>query len=290
MRGCGHRSPGPASQANRVERLCVSVPLWPDSIRHGTRVTHVVDHPAFRHLDHRPWPVPDRRWAWRQTWRDLLFAHWPVASDKLRHLVPPALTIQEFDGTAWVGLVPFRMTGVMRRPFPDLPWISAFPEVNVRLYVEHQGKPGVWFLSLDAENPLAVWAARRFFRLPYFRAAFRLRQRGEQLDYTAARTTGPPASLHVRYQPASAVYRSVPGTLEHALTERYCLYAEAPDGSLLRNDVHHQPWSLQKAEAEFLDNTYLSSHGLRASGAPILHFARGIDVVVWPAQRLEAGS
>src|SRR5690554_1769026 len=114
-------------------------------------------HPALTQTDHRPWPLPAHRWTWRQTWCDLLFAHWPIDAKKLRPLVPEALTIQEYDGTSWIGVVPFRMEGVMLRPLPDLPWLSAFPELNVRLYVEYGGKPGVWFLSLDATNPLAVW-------------------------------------------------------------------------------------------------------------------------------------
>jgi len=78
-------------------------------------------HPAFERIDHRPWPLPDRRWSWRQSWRDLLFAHWPIEASKLRPLVPTGLAIQEFDGSAWVGVVPFHMEGVMRRPLPDPP-------------------------------------------------------------------------------------------------------------------------------------------------------------------------
>lgn len=243
-------------------------------------------HASLSRVDHRPWELPAGRWAWRQSWRDLLFAHWPVSADAVRHLVPPALTLQEFEGTAWVGVVPFRMTGVMRRPLPDLPWISAFPEVNVRLYVEHAGKPGVWFLSLDAANALAVWAGRRLFHLPYFNASIRLEQRGDGIRYSAARRDGR-AILEARYRPTSDVYESTRGTLEHALTEKYCLYAEAPDGSIWRNDVHHHPWPLQRAEADFTENTYLSACGVTVTGPlPLLHFARRIDVVVWPGERV----
>src|SRR5688572_16899802 len=130
-------------------------------------------HSSLSRLEHRPWPLPAGPWTWRQSWRDLLFAHWPVPAAMLQSLIPKGLVIQEFEGNSWIGLVPFRMTGVMRRPWPDFPWVSAFPELNVRVYVEHErdGKPGVWFLSLDAPNPLAVWTARRFFHLPYFRSA-----------------------------------------------------------------------------------------------------------------------
>ncbi len=200
-------------------------------------------------------------------------------------LVPAPLKVQEFDGTSWVGLVPFRMAGVMRRPLPDLPWISAFPELNVRLYVEHQGKPGVWFLSLDATNPLTVWAARRYFHLPYFQARIGIRTDGDVVHYSSRRKEKGPL-LEVSYRPTSAPCESEPGTLEHWLTERYCLYAQSPDGAIWRSDVHHVPWPLQAAEAEISQNTYLSSHGLSLVGRPrLLHFARRIDVVIWKASR-----
>ncbi|MGE3166241.1 MAG: YqjF family protein [Planctomycetota bacterium] len=242
-------------------------------------------HSSLNRLTHRPWKLPTSPWSWRQSWRDLLFAHWPVKAADLQPLVPAPLRVQEFDGTSWVGLVPFRMTGVMRRPLPDLPWVSAFPELNVRLYVEHDGKAGVWFLSLDATNPLAVWAARRFFHLPYFNARIVVDAVGDGIRYTAARPKGLP-SLRAHYRPTSAAYESKKGTLDHWLTERYCLYAQSSDGVIWRNEVHHAPWPLQQAEAEIAENTYLSSHGLSIEGDPItLHFARRIDVVVWKAER-----
>jgi uncharacterized protein len=245
-----------------------------------------MEHDALRCLDHRPWALPSAPWTWRQSWLDLLFAHWPVDAKRLQHLVPAPLEVQEFDGTSWVGLVPFRMTGVMRRPLPDLPWISTFPELNVRLYVEHEGKPGVWFLSLDATNPLAVWAARRYFHLPYFRARIGIESAGNGVRYTSRRRGAGPA-LEIRYGPVGAPYQSRAGTLEHWLTERYCLYAQAPDGSLWMNEVHHLPWPLQPAEAEIAYDSYLSHHGLPVAGAPALvHFARRIDVVVWGASRV----
>ncbi len=241
-------------------------------------------HPSLAQLAHRPWPLPDRDWTWRQSWCDLLFAHWPVDVVTLARLVPQGLTVQQFEGTSWVGVVPFRMSGVMRRPLPDLPGVSAFPELNVRLYVERDGKPGVWFLSLDATNPLAVWAARRFFHLPYHRARMSLVREDGSVTYSSTR---PGAHFAATYRPTSGVYRAEPGSLEHWLTERYCLYAQAPDGSLLRNDVHHEPWPLQRADARIERNTMLSCHGLAMHGAPaLLHFAGRVDVVVWDAERV----
>ena len=238
---------------------------------------------------HRPWPLPETRWTWRQTWRELLFAHWPVPAAELRRYVPPELSIQEFDGTSWVGLVPFRMTGVMLRGVPDLPWVSAFPELNVRLYVERDGKPGVWFLSLDAANPLAVWAARRFFHLPYYLARMSALRDGATIHYDSRRTGAVFAGFAGfagRYRPVSEVYAAAPGSLEHWLTERYCLYARKPDGSIWRNEVHHVQWPLQRAEAEIVENTMFDFHGVRVEGPPaLLHYAERLDVVVWPAER-----
>lgn len=179
------------------------------------------------------------------------------------------------------------MAGVMRRPLPDMPWVSAFPELNVRLYVEAEGKPGVWFLSLDATNPLAVWAARRFFHLPYFRADINVERDGDLVRYDAARR-GSDAHFCARYRPTGEVYESAPGTLDHWLTERYCLYAEGPRGELLRNEVHHVPWPLQPAEAEIEVNTMAEAYGIELEGAPLCHFARRLDVVVWSADEVRS--
>ncbi|NBC18056.1 MAG: DUF2071 domain-containing protein [Bacteroidetes bacterium] len=243
-------------------------------------------HPALKETAHRPWPVPPGRWTWRQSWCDLLFAHWPVPAAALRPLVPEALTIQTFDGSSWVGVVPFRMEGVMRRPWPDLPWISAFPELNVRLYVEKDGKPGVWFLSLDAANPVAVWAARTFFHLPYYWARMDIRPTDDGIAYASTRRRDD-VRFEAHYRPSSTPYAATPGTLEHFLTERYCLYAQTKRGRLLRTEVHHAPWPLQRAEADIAQNEVLAPWGLQADGDPLLHFARRLDVIVWPPEAVE---
>jgi len=245
-------------------------------------------HPALSRTDHRPWPLPAGRWMGRQSWRDLLFAHWPIDAAALRPLVPAGLAIEERQGTSWIGVVPFRMADVMLRGLPALPWLSGFPELNVRLYVERDGKAGVWFLSLDATNPLAVWAARRFVHLPYHRAAIELVADGPAIEYHAVRAKDREVRFRARYEPRSAVYEAAPGSLDHWLTERYCLYAQAPGGALYRTEIHHHPWPLQAAAAEIRENTLLAPHGLRLDPAPppLLHFARRIDVVTWPPQRI----
>jgi hypothetical protein len=245
-------------------------------------------HPAFRRTDHRPWPCPARPWYVRQAWCDLLFAHWPVPRAVLRPLVPAALEIQEFDGTSWVGVVPFRMVDVGPRLTPNLFSLPAFPEVNLRLYVEAGGKPGVWFLSLDATNSLVVWAARRLFHLPYFKAQISLLETPGGFSCHSTRAApGTDARLAVDYAPTGEVYEAAAGSLEHWLTERYCLYAQTPAGRITRTQVHHRPWPLQPARATFTQSRLADEHGFELTGEPAhLHFSRRIDVVAWTPELL----
>jgi len=218
----------------------------------------------------------------RMSWHDLLFAHAPVPVAALRAVVPAGLEIDTFDGVAWLGVVPFRMTRVGPRVLPPLPGLSAFPELNVRTYVTRDGKPGVWFFSLDAANRVAVWTARRFFHLPYFRADMTCAVAGDGIRYASTRTHAgaPPAEFRGIYRPTGDVYATRPGDLDHWLTERYGLYAARPDGTLRRVDLEHVPWPLQRAEATIEANTMAAAAGLAFPATPaLLHFARRIDVV-----------
>lgn len=242
-------------------------------------------HPSLDRLDHRPWPIPARAWSWRQTWHDLLFLHWPVAAATLRSLVPRPLEIQEFSGTAWVGVIPFWMSGVALRRWPALPGTSRFPELNVRTYVTLAERPGVWFFSLDAANRLAVWTARWLFHLPYAHARMEIDLRGNRVDYRSTRPSGP--GFEANYGPEGPPQRTAAGTLDHWLTERYCLYARARSGHLYRAEIHHEPWPLQSAVADVRRNDMLRIHGIGVQGsAPQRHFARRLDVLVWSAERV----
>jgi uncharacterized protein YqjF (DUF2071 family) len=224
-----------------------------------------------------------------QTWHNLLFAHWSLPPGALRLLIPKALELDTFDGKAWLGVVPFRMSGVRLRGTPSLPWISAFPELNVRTYVSLDGKPGVYFFSLDAGNSLAVAAARVWFHLPYFNANMNLSSRGDEVHYFSQRTHRrvPAAEFAGSYRPVSDVFAAEQGTLEHWLTERYCLYAVASRQRIYRGEIHHAPWPLQRAEADIQENTMALAHdiALPATGA-VLHYAHKLEVVVWPLQRI----
>src|SRR6267154_1075488 len=157
----------------------------------------------FNHTKHRPWPLPSAPWIMAQSWHDLLFAHWPVDAAMLRSHIPADLAIDTFDGQAWLGIIPFSMTGVRLRWTPPVPGLSAFPELNVRTYVTGQGKPGVWFFSLDAASALAVAAARLSFHLPYFRARMQCTQADGWIKYESHRTHrgAPSAILEGKYRP-----------------------------------------------------------------------------------------
>jgi uncharacterized protein len=246
-------------------------------------------HPLLRKTAHRPWPLPARAWIGRQTWRDLLFAHYRLPAAVLRPLIPAPLRLQESEGNAWLAVVPFRMTGVMARGLPALPWLSAFPELNVRLYVEHGGKPGVFFLSLDASNPVAVWSAKRLFHLPYRLARIDARREarsgsgGDRYHFASELAQGEvKARFRASYQPTGGVYAAAASTLEQSLTERYCLYAATKAGRIYRTEVHHLQWPLQPATAQMDAADLLRSHQIELPGPPeLLHFAQRIDVLTW---------
>ena len=238
---------------------------------------------------HRPWPRPAEPWIMAQSWHDLLFAHWRIDAALLRPHIPAALQIDAFAGQAWIAVVPFRMSGVRLRWMPALPWLAAFPELNVRTYVCADGKPGVWFFSLDARNPMAVAIARAWFHLPYFRARMKCEKRDGRIHYSSERTPpGAPAGiLKGRYRPAGEIFAPQPGTLEHFLTERYCLYAAGSHGQLYRGEIHHPPWQLQAAEADFTENSMVEAAGFALpSHPPLLHFARRQDMVAWAPRRI----
>jgi hypothetical protein len=221
-----------------------------------------------------------------QSWHDLLFAHWRVNERVLRPLIPDAFDIDRFDGSAWVGVVPFTMSHVVARGTPALPWLSAFPELNVRTYVSpRDGKRGVFFFSLDAARLPAVLAARAMFRLPYFHASMQVTRRGDGVHYASRRRLGR-ASFEASYEPAGPPFTAKRGSLDFFLTERYCLYHLGPMGRPSRLEIHHAPWPLQPARAEIVQNTMTDGLGIPLNGAPLLHFAKRLDVVTWWSRTL----
>jgi uncharacterized protein len=232
-------------------------------------------------VDHRPWPLPRRSWLQAQTWEHLLFAHWRVTEEALRDHVPDELPLDSFDGSFWLGLTPFRVDALRLRGTPPVPGLSSFLELNVRTYVTYQDKPGIWFFSLDAESRLAVEAARRTYALPYHHASMRAHHLGEAVDYVSRRRDDG-HRFDGRFRPTGPAAPPRAGTLEHFLTERYCLYTRLR-GELFRAEIHHPPWRLQPAEAEVRENTMLPP-GIELEGQPLFHFSERQDVVIWPLE------
>ncbi len=200
----------------------------------------------------------------KQVWHDLLFAHWPFDPAVVRPLVPPQFPLDTFEGRAWIGVVPFRVRGLRPRALPPVPLLSSFPELNVRTYVTRDGKPGVYFFSLDAGSRLAVEAARLAYHLPYARARMSLARRGEQVAYDSVRTDRrfPPARLHARYRPVGPVALAGPGSLDHWLTARCCLCT-------LDENAMVRPLGLELPPIP-----------------PLLHFSRRLTVHVWWLERV----
>ena len=225
-----------------------------------------------------------------QNWHHLLFLHWEVPPSELQALLPPGLDLDTFEGKAYVGLIPFTITGVRAVLTPPLPWISSFHEVNVRTYVHRKGAdPGVWFFSLDASSSIAVAAARAAYKLPYFNAEIDF----SEFDFHSRRDDRRgqmPANCRVRYEPDEGpISHASPGTLDHFLVERYVLYSVDGEHTLHRARVHHQPYPIQRVNLLELDETLVWAAGIkRPESAPIRHYAREVNVKVYPLERVTA--
>jgi uncharacterized protein YqjF (DUF2071 family) len=217
-----------------------------------------------------------------QSWERLAFLHWPVDRGLLSSVLPPGIELDEFDGSAWIGVTPFEVHSFRLRLTLPTPFISTFPEINVRTYVTSEGKPGIWFLSLDTSNCLAVQAARRTYRLPYHHADQAVHRRDGWIEFASRRDD---ARFAGRYRPAGPVNHAEAGTFEHFAAERYCLYTLNERQELLRGDIHHRPWPLQPAEVEIAGNSMARPYGIELTGDPRAHYAERVDVVFWPLTR-----
>jgi uncharacterized protein YqjF (DUF2071 family) len=251
-------------------------------------------HALLKEHAHRPYALPDGQWVMSQNWIDLLFAHWKIPIETLRACVPEQLEIDYYEGEAYVGVVPFRMSQVKPRGLPTVEYLSEFLELNVRTYVTIDDRPGVYFFSLDASNDVAVQIARKWYHLPYFKAQMTSIERKSTnadengwIEYSSTRSGGDGINnFKAIYHPIAPVELSVPGSLEAFLTERYCLYVLDSKNRVCRGDIHHKQWQLQKAEAHFERNTMGKQYGFDFSQPPILHFSKQIETIEWPIKRI----
>ncbi len=226
---------------------------------------------------------PHGRPAIRMTWQTLLFAHWRLPPETLRPRVPQALEIDTFDGSAWMGLIPFTMPRFHHRWLPWIPTASSFHECNVRTYVRYRGEPGVLFFSLDAASRLAVWAARRVWRLPYVFARISLEQEGDVVRYSVDRDGDPAARMRCIWRTGPTRARARPGELDHFLTERYMLYTTDRRGRPRRGRIWHEPWPRRDAELIELDDGLVKAAGITVpEEAPVVWCADRLEVEAWP--------
>ncbi|HEX9038091.1 MAG TPA: DUF2071 domain-containing protein [Ktedonobacterales bacterium] len=237
----------------------------------------------------RPWPSPVRPWAMWQVWSDLLFAHWPIPAREMAARLPPGLTLDTWAGEAWLGIVPFHMPTLHIHNTPDIPPFTRLTELNVRTYVTAGGKPGVYFFSLDADNPVTVQVARSWYHLPYLNARFTcdFASSDGSVRYTMRRTDrrARPAVFDADYRPVGPPQPAAPGSIADWLTARFALYVAGPRGEILRGEVTHAPWPLAPAGADIRANTLAASHGFILPGVPpLLHFSRRLDVLAWTAR------
>jgi uncharacterized protein YqjF (DUF2071 family) len=221
------------------------------------------------------------------TWIDLAFLHWRVPLDMLRPLVPAELAIDTYDGSAWVGIIPFEMRDVAPSGLPPIPTASDFPELNVRTYVSHGGRAGVWFFSLDAGSWLAVMGARGAANLPYFHARMSCTRPGpDDVAYESERTHpgAPKADFRAWYRPTAPVFTSQPNTFEFWCTERLCLFSATREGGLQRLDIEHERWPLQPGVADVVVNTMAAASGISLPAEkPHVLFSKKLDVTAhWP--------
>jgi len=241
---------------------------------------------------YRPRPLPSGRWVMTQRWNDLLFAHWPIPPVQIAPLLPRGLQVDSFQGSAWLGIVPFWMDRIKVRGVPPIPGARSFPELNLRTYVRDQasGASGVYFFSLDASNLLAVTAGRAFYHLPYHWAEMRLDHRSERnfIFESRRRFQSKPVEFKACYRglgPTRRLAENRPGSLEYFLTERYCLFTSNRAGQPVRANVHHVPWPLEDAEADIERNDLASAIGVTLPNEkPVLHYSRRLAVYIWPAE------
>jgi uncharacterized protein YqjF (DUF2071 family) len=224
-----------------------------------------------------------------QDWRWVSFLHWRYPVEAVARLLPPGLTVDTVDGTAYVGLIPLLMDRVRPPGVPPVPWLSQFPETNVRTYVRGpDGRTGIWFFSLDAARLPVVGTARASYGLPYCWADMAVQRTGPEISYRSRRRwPGPRGAVcdaRIRFgEPLDAADLS---PLDHFLTARYRLYAVWA-GRLAATDATHAPWPLHRAELLDLREDLLVAAGLpEPEGTPMVHASPGVQSRVGRWRRL----
>jgi len=222
----------------------------------------------------------------RQRWSDLLFLHWPIDPEPIQSRLPAGLHVDLFDGRAWIGVVPFGMERVHPVGLPPVPWISWFLELNVRTYVhDESGRPGVWFFSLDCNQPAAVEVARRFFHLPYNHARMSSRDQSGEIHYSSQRKGSNQISRFCYRRPLHAA-PAADNSLEWFLVERYLLFTTDRAGRIRCGRVHHRPYHIEQADCSAWSTEPLRENGFPTPDSPpaSMLVAEPVEVSIYPLQ------
>ncbi len=231
-----------------------------------------------------------------QSWLKLLFLHWEIEPSEIQARLPPGLFVDTFENHAYIGVVPFYMSNIRPRFLPAVPGISNFLELNVRTYVhDTNGVPGVWFFSLDTNQPFAAWCGRQFFHMPYTVAGMNADQKNDDtILYECHRKGRPQAENAIfRYRGVSEPVSASPGTIEFFFAERYLFYAMNPkNGKLFSGRVFHEPYPLQEAEVSQFSLIPIKQAGFsEIEGAPVHRaFSEGVDVLAFSLEQLQTDS
>jgi uncharacterized protein len=245
---------------------------------------------------HKPRPLPPGRWAITQRWNDLLFAHWPVAASKMGALLPDWLEVDSYQGSAWLGAVPFWLDRIKIRGVPTVPGLRRFPDLNFRTYVRDRfsGTPGIYCFSVDSSNLFAVAMAHAVYHLPYKLAEMHLEPQSERefAFYSRRRFARPSVIFKARYRglgPTRKTAEMLPGSFEYFFSERNCVFSTNRAGEPIRANLHHVPWPLEEAQADIERNDLAASIGIELPRMePVLHYSRRLAVYVWPAELLRS--
>ncbi|WP_332649466.1 YqjF family protein [Lysinibacillus sp. 54212] len=218
---------------------------------------------------------PKFPWVLQQNWHNVLFVHYPVYSKSLQKFVPRSLELDTFNGMCWVSIVLFIVKKNRIRLLPLIPGTNQFIQMNVRTYVTLDGTPGVYFLSIDASNKVAVTLATTLFFLPNYDAVMNLQQEGSSIFFQSARKGKVSLEMECCYKPISPVFYATKNSLEAWLIERYTLFSLNRNGQPVRGDIYHAPWQLQHVEATVYKNTMLTDLSIAAEyNEPIFHFSK----------------
>lgn len=237
---------------------------------------------------HKGTDLPNLPWVMKQTWHDLLFAHYPVKLELLQKLVPPVIQLDSYNGSAWIGIVPFHVQNHRARLLPPIPGIDRFSQLNIRTYVTVNGKRGVYFIRVDMNHLIAGVLAKTFYYMPFQAATIKMKQNDQTIHFNSQKNGQHQFEFQCKYKPITLPFYAAKGSFEQWLVERYSFYALNKKGEVVRSDILHDYWPLQLVEGEISNHSILLNVGIQvAKDEPILHYAKKMEALLWPVVRVK---